>query len=358
MELSRRTLARMNMPYPLGTLTVGGERCVVAATEDHGPILLSRPPFLEARQVVEGPGGCMALVEEAERPGELFAIMGCFLGYKFHSGGVYHIRPEMGPERRPAGHTTPDAWSSARILDLPFAHRIAFVPRGGARWLIAASLAADKRDPADWSQPGTLSAARVPRSAGEEWKLSPILPGIHKHHGMLVTRFMGRPSILVSGTEGLFAADLSSSGGDWGFEKVMAAEISEIAVCDLDGDGVDELVTIEPFHGNAVRVYRQEAGGWRKAWEGELEFGHCLWAGSFGGVPSVMASSRSGTRDLLLWRWHPGGRAREGLGEPERIVVDAGVGAANMLVLRHEGADLIFATNQAAGEVVCYRPEG
>jgi hypothetical protein len=296
----------------------------------------------------------MALVEDGERPGELFAIMGCFLGYKFHSGGVYHIRPDMGP----VGRTTPDAWSAARILDLPFAHRIAFVPRAGSRWLLAASLAADKRDPADWSQPGSLYAARVPRAAGEEWRLAPILPGIHRHHGMLVTRFMGKPSLLVSGTEGLFAADLSSGGGDWGFENVMAAEISEIAVLDLDGDGVDELITIEPFHGTSVRVYKQEAGGWRRAWEGGLEFGHCLWAGSFGGVPSVMASSRAGTRDLLLWRWRSKSGDREGLAEPERIVVDAGVGAANMLVLRHQGADLIFATNQAAGEIVCYRAVG
>jgi hypothetical protein len=340
----------MNMPYPLATITLNGEQCVVASTEDHGPILLARPPFHQAREMVNGPGGCMALMEDSDRPGELFAIMGCFLGYKFQTGAVYHIRPD-GPGQR-------DRWSASRILDLPFAHRLAFVARGGARWLLAASLAADKRDPADWSQPGSLTASRVPRRAGETWEFAPILQGIHRHHGMLVASFMGRPSILVSGTEGLFAADLSNDGAGWAFERVMQSEVSEIALLDIDGDGTEELVTIEPFHGNTVRVYRQEARSWRKAWEGGLEFGHCLWAGTFSGTPSILASNRAGSRDLLLFQWDRRARGTGSLADPERIVVDAGAGAANMIVLRHEGSDLIFSTNQAAGEVVCFRQVG
>ena len=298
--------------------------------------------------MVDGPGGCMSLVEDADRPGELFAIMGCFLGYKFQTGGIYAIRPTG----RPAGT---EAWTSERILDLPFAHRIAFIERAGTRWLVAASLAADKSDPSDWSRPGSLSASRVPRRAGQRWELAPILEGIHRHHGMLLSRFMGKPSLLVSGTEGLFATDLSHDGGGWGFEKVMRHEISEIALVDVDGDGADELVTIEPFHGNALRIYRQETGRWRKVWEGALEFGHCLWGGTFGGVPSIMASSRAGSHDLLLLRWDPRRGSSGMLADPDRIVVEAGAGAANMLVLKSEGVEHIFATNQAAGEIVSYR---
>jgi hypothetical protein len=98
-----------------------------------------------------------------------------------------------------------------------------------------------------------------------------------------------------------------------------------------------------------------EAAQWRKAWEGALEFGHCLWAGMFAGAPSVVTSNRAGGRDLLLLRWERRKRGSETLVDPERIVVDAGVGAANMLVVQSGGAELLFATNQAAGEIVCYR---
>jgi hypothetical protein len=344
MQFKKYSISSLTMPYPLGTLVRNGERCVVAATEDHGPIMIARPPYQEAMEMVPGPGGCMALVADEEQPGTLYAIMGCFIGYKFQSGGIYRIGPEPG---NPA----------EKVIGLPFAHRIDLVDRGGTRYLIAATLAADKSEPSDWSRPGTLYASRVPRRAGEAWNFVPVLEGIHRNHGLLVSRFMGRRSVLVSGTEGLFAADLEASGDDWSFRQVMSREISEIAVSDVDGDGKDELITIEPFHGNSVRVYKLASGQWRKAWEAELDFGHCLLAEKINGIQSILVSNRGGSRDLLLFQFDGhAARGAAGVAEPLRHVVDPGAGAANMLVMRHNGVDHIFATNQAAGEIVCYVP--
>ena len=168
------------MPYPLGVVAHRGQLCVVGSTEDHGPLFLAAPPYREAVEILPGPGGSMSLVADTERPGDLYAIMGCFLGYKFQTGAIYRIHPEG------------DGWASSKILGLPFAHRIDFVNRGRDRFLVAASLAADKRDPADWSQPGTVYACPVPKRAAEPWQLVPVLEGIHRNHGLLVTRFMGR----------------------------------------------------------------------------------------------------------------------------------------------------------------------
>src|SRR5271157_5712128 len=184
MEFTKHSLIKLQMPYALGVVVRNGKRCVVGATEDHGPIVIAEPPFHEAVEMVPGPGGCMALVADSEHPDTLFAIMGCFVGYKFQAGGVYRISPA---ERSAA----------EKIIDLPFAHRVDFVNRGGTRCLIAATLAADKRDPADWSRPGTLYASPVPRAPGESWELTPVLEGIHRNHGLLTARFMGRRSVLV-----------------------------------------------------------------------------------------------------------------------------------------------------------------
>jgi hypothetical protein len=349
MELKKRSLARLNMPYPLGVLVLDGEACVAGATEDHGPILLAHPPFEAAVEMVPGPGGCMALVADDERPGTLFAIMGCFVGYKFHTGGIYRIDPALGNADEGA------PWTSARIADLPFAHRIDFVSRGGARYLIAATLAADKSGPADWSRPGALYASRVPRSATEAWELAPVLEGIHRNHGLLVTRFMGKRSVLISGTEGLFAADLDEEGTEWAFRQIMSREISEIAVSDIDGDGAEELLTIEPFHGNCLRIYKMVSGRWSMAWEAALDFGHCLLAGKLNGVRSILVSNRAGSRDLLLFQFdQPAGTGS--FADSKRYVVDPGVGAANMLIVSRGGVDHVFATNQASGEIVCYSP--
>ena len=344
MQYKKHTISRLTMPYPLGTLVRNGERCVVAATEDHGPIMIARPPYGEAAEMVPGPGGCMALVADEEQPGTLYAIMGCFIGYKFQSGGIYRIGPEPGN-------------AAEKLIGLPFAHRIDLVDRGGTRYMIAATLAADKSEPSDWSRPGTLYASRVPRQTGEVWNLVPVLEGIHRNHGLLVSPFMGRRSVLVSGTEGLFAADLEASGDDWGFRQVIGREISEIAVSDVDGDGKDELITIEPFHGNSVSVYKPASGQWQKVWEAELDFGHCLLAGKINGAPSILVSNRAGSRDLLLFQFDGhSARGDADFAEPQRFVVDPGAGSANMLVMSHDGADCIFAANQVAGEIVSYIP--
>ncbi len=341
MQFAKRVLARLNMPYPLGFVTVGGETCVIASTEDRGPVVLASPPFERAEEILPGPGGSMALVEDPETPGELYAIMGCFPGYRFQTGSIHRLRGEaVGRE---------GGWVSSKILDLPFAHRIGFVDRAGTRSLLAASLAADKSDPADWSRPGSVYACAVPRHDGERWQLVPILEGIHRNHGFLVTRFKGKRSVLVAGAEGMFMTDLDQPGDSWVFTRVLREEISEIAVFDIDGDGQDELITIEPFHGNRLCVYAPAPGRWRKAWEGELDFGHCLLAGNLDGAPAILVSNRAGGRDLLLFRF------ARGLSQPTRVVVDPGAGAANMLILSRAGGDLVFSTNQSAGEIAVYQ---
>jgi hypothetical protein len=43
---------------------------------------------------------------------------------------------------------------------------------------------------------------------------------------------------------------------------------------------------------------------------------------------------------------------------PRKIVVDEGAGAANMLVLPRAGGNLLFATNQAEGEIAAYAARG
>jgi hypothetical protein len=344
MKFTKTVIHRMNMPYAIGLFGTGPTASVVCATEDHGPVVVIAPPYRQARTLVPGPGGCMALVADEERPGELFAIMGCFVGYKFQGGGVYNVR-DGG---------TADA-AAERVLDLPFAHRIGLVARGGTRYLVAANLAEDKKDAADWSRPGAVYAAALrPRDGSAPLTAQPILTGIHKNHGLLLADFEGRSSLLIGAAEGLFCMDLQSPGPEWPSRQVLPREVSEVAVLDLDGDGTDELVTIEPFHGNTLRAYRKAADGWSPFWDAELSFGHCVLAGMFDGRRSVIASSRTGDKSLLMFQFE------EDPKHPRRIVVDESPAAANMVIMPRAGGDLLFSANQAEGEVAVYkvRPAG
>jgi hypothetical protein len=343
MRFNKTVVHRMNMPYAIGLLGAGPQPSVVCATEDHGPIVVIAPPYDSARTLVPGPGGCMALVGDGSRSGGLFAIMGCFVGYKFQGGSVYHVRNDG---------------AASRVLDLPFVHRIGLVMRGGARYLLAANLAEDKKDAADWSKPGAVYAAVLRGTAPSErargdgpalLTAQPVLTGIHKNHGFLLADFEGRSSLLVGAAEGLFCVDLQSPGPEWPSRQVLSGEVSEMAVFDLDGDGKDELVTIEPFHGNTLRAYRKTADGWSRYWDAELSFGHCVLAGMFNGRRSVIVSSRTGDKNLFLFQF--GGDPAE---SPRRIVVDEGAAAANMIILPRPGGDLLFSANQAEGEIAFY----
>jgi hypothetical protein len=269
--------------------------------------------------------------------------MGCFVGYKFQGGGVYRIRKAGTARARGIGEA-----AAERVLDLPFAHRIGLVSRGGSRYLLAANLAEDKKDAADWSKPGSVIAARLDDGAAM-LTAEPVLSGVHKNHGFLLASFEGRDSLLVGTAEGLFCVDLESPGPEWPSRQVLPGEISEMALFDLDGDGIDELVTIEPFHGNTLRAYRKTAHGWSAFWDAEISFGHCVLAGTFNGRRSVIVSSRTGDKSLLLFQFG------EDAGRPRRIVVDESPAAANMLVVPQAGGDLLFSANQAEGEIVMYR---
>lgn len=342
MPFIKTILHRFSMPYALGTMVRNNQNCVVCATEDEGPIVVSAPPYTAAEILVPGPGGCLSLVSDPENPGELYAIMGCFLGYKFHGGALYRV-DARGPRA-----------AAAKLADLPFGHRMDVVRAGGQKYILMANLAATKETPEDWKLGGTVYALPLGPS-GPSGSLVPVYEGIHKNHGFLKTTFQGRSSVFFSGEEGLFLLDLDSAPDSWKVRSILPYEVSEIAVCDLDGDGQDELVTIEPFHGPKLSVYKEDSGRWSRVWEAELAYGHGLLAQEFQGRPSILVSNRAGSKDLVWYPFEPSGTSP--FPNPKPVTIDTGVGAANLLVHQSSGEEFLFAANQTQGEFVRYHWE-
>jgi hypothetical protein len=349
-KFKKRVLCRLAAPYAVASWQLDGSPCIGAATEGEGPTLLFEQPFNHPREILCGPGGCMAILPDPELPSSLYVIQGCFPGFRFQGGGVYGVRREPG-----------GAWVSARIADLPFIHRIDLVRRGAHRYLLAANLAQDKRDAADWTRPGSLWAAELPGdgrgTAGAVTgpagllTLTPVLEGISRNHGMTRACMEGRDTILLSGTEGVFAVDLESESPAWKAARLLDHEVSEQAFLDLDGDGRDELATIEPFHGNLLRVYRGSGAAWHLMWEAEIAFGHGLVAALLDGRPSLVVANRAGSKDLVAFC------ARDpGAWHPERVVVDAASGTANSATVTVGGRVHLVSANQAAGELALYAP--
>lgn len=348
-EVEKKSLCPMRSAYAVSTVVLDGHEQVVAATEGHGPAVLIDPVDWSVREMVPGPGGCMSIAQAGG--GRIFAIFGGFPGYQFHEAGMYAI------DRASRG----GSFREAEIFRFPFAHRICVVSRHGTEYIVAANLADTKATPDDWAKPGVILAGPVPAGTDNEWKPVRIGEKLHRNHCMFAGTLGGKPVMLIGGQEGLYRFDLDSGDEGWPAALMVDHDVSEAVIVDIDGDGRDELVTIEPFHGNRLRMYRWDrsgAGGWDAApaleFETSLDFGHGLWAGDLAGVSARMAllvGNRAGSKNLELFAWE---RASNSL---ERHVIDAGSGSANIAVA-HRGAETwVVATNQSSEEVAAYRVE-
>jgi hypothetical protein len=177
--------------------------------------------------------------------------------------------------------------------------------------------------------------------------LEPVLPALFKNHGLLVSELAGKRVLVITGAEGMFVHDLDRSG--WDFDRVIDHEISEVWLHDLDGDGKQELVTIEPFHGNELHVYKQDGSGWQSILQYELVYGHGVWVGMIRGKTTILVGNRDGHCDLEAYVVDSTSPLTL-----RKVVIDAGVGTANLTVVPGQDADRVFTTNQSASEVAVY----
>ena len=288
MTIEYRKLTEMPNPYVCKTVELGGARQLVAASEGYGPVVRFRPPEWRPELLAEGPGG---VLDVSEVPGEqaLFMIGGCYPGYDFHHAGIYLLEEQPGE------------WKRTRVFDLPFSHRLHALRSDGYMRLLVTSITQTKATPEEWGRPGAVYQVDFPEGPENSTPLRPILAELHKNHGFLLRTENGADRLYVSGVEGVYRANVPDTIEEaWAFEQYLPQEISELHFIDFDGDGMEELVTIEPFHGNRLVVYKLR-GDQALPWlDHEIEYGHGLWTGMIGGVPSLLVGNRAGHKNLEL----------------------------------------------------------
>ena len=168
---------------------------------------------------------------------------------------------------------------------------------------------------------------------------------------MHVTELNNRQVILVSGMEGVFMLTVpKGSGEQWSNQCLMKREVSDIYVSDMDIDGKEELITIEPFHGNKLVIYKlSEDEQWYPVFERRINFGHVVWAGKILGKPCVIFGCRGGDKELGLL--FPKGKD---LQDFDYELIDQGVGPASVSIVHKQDYDQILSANHGADEVALY----
>jgi hypothetical protein len=339
MKIDRTILCDLPMVYAVTAVHMVDGVHFLAATELYGRCIHFSPPHYKASVATERPGGVMSIVPI---PGGRGSVVAIERAYPIYHGDDSRISV-LKPPTKATG-----LWSRREIAAVPFLHRLAMY-RGpqSELTLVAATMVGGKANQDDWSQPGQILTGSIPRGR-ESLHLTPILKGLSRNHGLYLPGTSPEPTVLASGIEGLFALSRTPKG--WLSRRLLNHDVSDVALFDIDGDGIDEVITIEPFHGDRFVIYRRSASGLRKELELPGAFGHVVWAGLLRGRRSLLLGDRAGRKELRLLTFR-GDRTLKF----ESRVLDAGGGPANIAVVQTPGIDMILCANHARGDVSLFK---
>lgn len=286
--------------------------------------------------VPDCPGGMMSFIPVPGHSGSYVSIMGLFPPFIGNEAGLYLHQHHHS------------VWKSEKVMELPFAHRCEITNHEGVNYLVAATVSRYKENPADWSQPGELHIISLEDIPVPPWKSRTIDSGITRNHGMSRTLIDGVENICISGAEGVFKV-APGEGGQWEVKEIFNKEVSEFTFLDLDGDGHSELITIEPFHGNTINIYKKQGAEWDLKFSDSLSFGHGLSSGIFNDTPVIVAGNRSDTLALEIFTID---NLLKGI--VNRSVMEEGAGPTQTQVFTYKSKDYILSTNQRKNEVSLY----
>ncbi len=329
-------LLSLECVYTANVFNFGGSLQVAAGSELEFPSHLVNLETQTLTEIASGPGGTMSLVPIPGSKDRLVSVMGLFPPFISNGAGIYlHSKSD-------------DTWSASKVLELPFAHRCEFLTIGNVNYLFAASCSKHKANPEDWSNAGELFVVAVDEAGNSDWKPTLLLDNLVRNHGMGKAVINGVESLCVSGAEGIFAVEHDQETG-FKVVRIFPNEVSEFVYIDLDGDGIDELVTIEPFHGNTLNIYKQKSGEWESCYTSSLSFGHGLSAGKFKGDSVIVVGNR---RDSEALEFHKVIDLSKG--QIEMTEIERNVGPTQTKLFHHNGTDYILSANQLKNEVVIY----
>jgi hypothetical protein len=334
--LSKQSILQIRNVYTAHAFPSGESVFVGAGSETEPVVQLTDLATGKIEHLPDSPGGMMSFIPFPRHTGTYVSIMGLFPPFIGKETGLYLHRRSS------------DGWKTTRVMDLPFLHRCEFLPSGKHTLLVAATVSKHKENPADWSRPGEVHLVNPGDPVTEKWKSTILDSEITRNHGMTRARIDGKEKICISGAEGIFCLSMMGDGTPE-IIPLFRKEVSEMTFIDLDGDGNQEMVTVEPFHGNTLNIYKRAGKEWSLKFSDSLSFGHGLSSGIFNGKPIIVAGNRSESLALETFTVDDLNK-----GSVKRIVIEENAGPTQTQVFSFKGRDYILSANQRKHEVALY----
>ena len=348
-KVEKKVIGELEKCYSLAMLNYQGrDHVLVAAEKNNNCYLVSLDGKIE-ETVWEGPGGVMTMVQVPKGPktpdGQFLATRKFYSPNNGKGASIVVVTPKGKND-----------WEVRTLCDLPFVHRFGILTAGGKYYLIACALKSDHEHKDDWRFPGKVFVAELPEDLSsyndvDQLQLTMLKNGMLKNHGYYLHEDGdGNTSAVVSCDNGVLQfLPPRQPGGEWQVLTLTEDAASDGLLMDLNHDGVEELCTIAPFHGDTIHVYEKKDGKFELAYTypEKLEFLHAIFGGKICGKETWILGHRKGERYLLAFTHD----AEKGYQAQE---LDKGCGAANVLHYVYEGKDVVIAANREINEIARY----
>ncbi len=344
MEVKKKVISNLKKCYSIAPLDYRGKNHVLVAAEKVDRCLLFDLDGNEEAVVWEKPGGVMSMVQVPGTDGQFLAT------HQFYS-------PNDSREAKIVIATPQEkgGWEIRTLVELPFVHRLDIVMRDGVSYLIACALKSGHEYKEDWSRPGKVYAAELPKdlsgfSEAHPLELTVIKDNMLKNHGYYKVEDQGIETCVISADSGVFQFIPPKKGGEWEIVQLLDEAASDAVLVDFDEDGEKELAVLSPFHGDRIRIFKTQDGAFGQVYEYEkaAEFCHAIYGGMLCGRQGLVIGHRKGARNLMAFFYNQETK------NYETQLIDEDCGSANVYHYVKDGRDVILSANREIDEVAMY----
>lgn len=338
MKFEHKHLDELYRAYAASVLEIDGQpACLVASEEEGYPCYMYTGENFENKEVVwEKGGGTMSIIQIPNKTNEFLAVMDFYL--------------KVSPSKSKlvwGKYSKETGWEIKDVVYLPFLHRFDIYNLEGQNYVVAATIADDKDHKEDWSRPGSIYVGKLPDDPTQGIEFKKIATGFYRNHGYYKVEKDGKQIGYFTSDQGIIKLT-PHVDKDWEIEKVLDGMIGEVALMDINGDGKDELMTIEPFHGQIMKIYQETEEGYQEVFKYpyEVDFAHTLVGNTLNGVPCFVGGVRRMNCELFVITYEDG--------EYKVQLVDEGAGPSNLMVGHLADRDFIISANHTRNESAVY----
>lgn len=343
MKFTKKSIAELDKCYSIAPLKMDGKSYFLVAAEKHDRCLLFDYDGNLIDTVWSEPGGVMTMVQVPGSNGVFLAT------HEFYSPNDSKNARIVIAEKKE------DTWNICTLCDIPFVHRFDILSNYGKKYLIACALKSDHEYKDDWRFPGKVFAAELPDdlssfNAENQLELTVIKDGLLKNHGYCHLNEDGIEKGLVAADNGVFRFT-PKEDGSWDIETILEDASSDAVLVDFDGDGKKELLSITPFHGDTIRIYKEDHGIFKPVYEYpyKAEMSHAIYGGTLAGKPAAVIGWRKGERNLVVFTYENGNYQVQ--------IIDEDCGAANVAKMSDGNREFLVAANRETNEIAMYEVE-